>query len=411
MSAQPEIQRLTPVRPGLARRLRKNAGAVLEYLWELSGSVRLYKADAVLVEGAERETGRPFRAFYFGHYDNYAFVLGRAFSELRVVEKHEGCNSLHVRSWLARHAGDVSLLFADVELLFGRLLPTRDYLAIPQWVRQKYVVPETWEEVLGSFRKNTKKTDLRKVRKYGFEVRFARSEEAFREFYHRMYVPYLSRRFADEVIIEPEAKVLRQCRKGELMHIVREERVVAAVLLHLLGDRLAYVWVGVPDDVDDDLFKGAFSAMYYFTIRHGFERGCREIDFLGSRPLLNDGLFRYKRKWGTHVEDSPVPRGDILLRPLHLDGPLRSFFTANHFVVREGRGIAGQVLLDGEPATRDELAALVDRYHTKGLSGLRVFSLAGFAADAREWAARDEAPVRLFDLSDAPDPAAAFCRR
>ena len=395
---------------GLTRRLRKEVGAGLEYLWELSGSLRLNLADAVLVEGTERETGLPMATFYFGHYDNFAFVLSRLYSEHQIVEKHTRINSLRVKQWTGRYENSADLLCVDVELLYCSMLRADGFLQIPQWIRQKYVIPDSWEKVLASFRRNTRKTDLRKVRKYGFTYQITKSDADFEHFYHHMYVPYLSKRFGDEVIIEPAWKVLRQCQKGELMHIVRDGHVVAAVLLHQLGTRLAYVWVGVPDDLDDELYMGAFSAMYYFTIHHGYSRGCEEIDFLGSRPLLNDGLFRYKRKWGTFVEDSPVPRGDILLKPLQFTAPVQSFFHNNKFIVRDGKDLVGKVLLNHEPATKEQVENLWCQYQTKGLRELRVFSLEGFDSEAYNWADDGSVSMRLIDLSDLPDPGQAFCR-
>jgi hypothetical protein len=389
--------------------MRRTVGSALEYLWELSGSVRLYKADAVFIEGRERVTGLPVSSFYFGHHDNFEFVFGRLYEEFEIKESHAGLSSLQARYWLNRYRGRVSLQCIDVELLFGRLLDFRSYLQVPQWIRQKYSVPDSWERVLASFRKNTRKTDLRKVRKYGFTYRTTSSEDDFRAFYHDMYVPYLRKRFGGEVIIEPEWKVLRQCRKGEIMHIVREGRVVAAVLLHMLEGRLAYVWVGVPTEVDDEIFKGAFSAMYYFTILHAYVHGCHEVDFLGSRPLLNDGLFRYKRKWGTCVQDSPVPRGDILLRPLRLDAPLREFLGRNRFVVRDGRGLVGKILLDGSPPDEEKVSRVWRENETPGLGGLKIFSLNGFETGARTWA-KSQSRIELVDLGGTRDPASAFCR-
>jgi len=392
------------------RRLRKDVGAGLEHLWELSGSLRLARVDALLVEGTERETGLPLTAFYLGHYDNYEFVFRRVFSDFRIIEKREGIHSLFIRRWIRRYAQRASLLLLDVELLYGKLLSTRSYLEIPQWIRQKYRVPETWQEVLGTFRKNTKRVDLRKVRKFGLSYRITREERDFEEFYHRMYVPYLTKRFEGEVIIEPEWKVLRQCRKGEIMQILRDDQVVAAVLLHCLDGRLAYVWVGVPEDLDDDLYAGAFSGMYYFTIQYGFQQGCREVDFLGSRPLLNDGLFRYKRKWGTFVEDSPVPRGDILLKPLVFSEPVKSIFRHNYFIVRDGKSLAAKVLLGEGPGTSKQLRGLFDQYFTAGLTRLKIFSLAGFEEEAWRWAEEAGEAIQLVDLRDVPSPHESFCR-
>jgi hypothetical protein len=168
--------------------------------------------------------------------------------------------------------------------------------------------------------------------------------------------------------------------------------------------------VGGPVEVRGELLKGAFSALYYFTLLVGYESGCREIDFLGTRPLLQDGLFRYKRKWGTRVEDSPVPRGDILLQPLRFDEAVRGFLASNPLVVRAGKSLVGKVLLEGGPVTRERLAGAVERLHTPGLSELRIFSRDGFDPEAREWSADPSRGVSVKDLRLSSRPADDYCR-
>jgi hypothetical protein len=270
-------------------------------------------------------------------------------------------------------------------------------------------MPGTWDAVLRSLRKNTKKTDLRKVRKYGFGYRLTCRDEDFRDFYHHMHKPYLEQRFDDLVIIEPEWRFMRQCHKGELLQIVRDDEVLAGVLLHRSGGRLAYVWVGVRDDLEPGMDQGVFSAMYYYTLLHGYENGCDEVDFLGTRPVLNDGLFRYKRKWGTYVEDSPIPRGDIMLRPICFNDPVRSIFRENQFIVRDAAGLTGKILLDNGRVGRSALEEIVARLHTPGLRRLKVFSMQGFSTDACSWAADPGVPLSLFDLSTSSDPAKDYC--
>jgi len=395
---------------GFLRSTRKNIGAFLEYLWELSASIRFYKSDAAIVLGKEKHTGQSLTTFYMGHYENFAFIFGEMYSEFEVKEKHKNINSLYTNAWFNKYKDSVDLLFADVELLFCKMLPRKEFIQIPQWIRQRFEVPDTWEGVLDRFRKNTKKTDMRKVRKYGFIFRITKSEEDFKTFYHQMYIPYIKKRFGDGALIEPEAKFMRQCRKGELMQIIRGEEVVACVLLHNLAGRLAYVWVGVPDDIKAEMFDGAFSALYYFTIMYGYEHGCHEIDFLGSRPLLNDGLFRYKRKWGTNVHKSPNPWGDILLKPLNFTGPLRSFFANNHFITRKGKGLAAKIFFDKHKMTAKELEDMVEYYFTEGLQCIKIFSLHGFDDDAKVWEQTKASQVKLFDLSESSNPAETFCR-
>ena len=393
---------------GPARRLRKRAGAGLEYLWELSGSLRHRSLETLLVDGIEPATGTPLRILYVGQFDNYAFSVGRMVTDHRLVERRTGIPAFRAGSCFNDWIECAAILVMDVELLYCMMLRRKPFMRVPAWVRQKYSVPGTWHEVLQSFRTNTRRTDLRKIRKYGLEYRISRSEDDFHRFYHRMYVPYLKKRFDREVIIEPEWKVLRQCRKGELMQVVRDGQVVACALLHRGEGRLAYVWVGVPDDLEGDLYRGAFSALYYFSILYAYEQGCHEVDFLGSRPLLDDGLFRYKRKWGTRVEDSPVPRGDILIRPLRFDTSVRSTFRRLRFIVRDGSGLAGRILLDDGPVSREELERILTRDQTEGLERLQVFSLHGFEEEALRWFAAEAPPMALHDLQNDPDPAAAF---
>jgi hypothetical protein len=416
MTIPESIFPLNPQKPivnhqtGLVRMMRKNIGSALEYLWELSGSIRFYKVDVVVISGKEKYTSEPLKILYIGHYDNYAFLLNELYSDWKISEKHVGIHSFNAKDWINRFQTRCDVLFLDLELLYCKMIRKRGFIEIPQWIRQKLEIPYTWAEVTGKFRKNTKKTDLRKVRKYNFSYRLSQSEEDFKDFYHRMYKPYLQKRFSDAVIIEPEWKVLRQCRKGKLMQIIREDRIVACVLLHNKEGRLAYVWVGVPDDIKSEILVGAFSALYYFTIQFGYENGCHEIDFLGSRPLLNDGLFRYKRKWGTYVQDSPVPRGDILIRPLHLKPPVSSFFANNKFIARDGNDLVGKILFDKHELEKEDVEGLFNFYYTEGLKCLKIYCIYGFSEDAKDWAESDSGQVKLLDLSKSTNPADAFCR-
>lgn len=399
-------------RTGLLGKFRKKIGWYLEYLWHLTESLRACRCNAVWLEGKERLTGEIVRVFYFGHGENYEFILKKLYAEYCVLRIREKIWALNINKWLKKSTENVDLIFCDVKMLYSRMLPREEYMEIPIWIRQQYNVPDTWEAVLQSFRKNTRKTDLRKVRKYKFSFAISTSEKDYKEFYHNMHVPYLQKRFEDLVIIEPEWKFLRQCRKGHLMQIIREGEVVAAVLLHMADGRLAYVWVGVPESIQGDMFNGAFSALYYYTILFGYENGCREIDFLGTRPVLNDGLFRYKRKWGTRVQVSPIPRGDMLLKPMHLSIPVKSFFANNFFITkdREKEKINGKILVDSYLSTKEDIQKLIDNHYTDGIKKLYIFLCNGFNSDLSSWIESNFPDVKLVDLGGLSDPADRFCR-
>ena len=159
-----------------------------------------------------------------------------------------------------------------------------------------------------------------------------------------------------------------------------------------------------------ELIKGVFSAMYYYTILEGYEGGADEVDFLGTRAVLNDGLFRYKRKWGKFVSDSPIPRGDSLLKPLRLSVPMRKFFSTNSFIARDGKDLCGKVFFDRGPVTTVDLEEIEKNVVTPGLRAVKVYSLLGFEKPARSWAEARSSMLELVDLAGTPDPASAFCK-
>ena len=390
-------------------RMRKNIGAALEYIWEVSASMRNLQVDVVIIEGAEKFSRYKIRTLYIGRYENYAFMLNLIYEKYAVTRKHSKIPVVGFFKWFSAYRHSVDLVILDTELLLSRLYQGPSWLVIPQWIRQKYAVPDSWDEALSKFRKNTKKTDLRKVRKYMFSYRITREKSDYENFYEKLYKPYLEKRFNDQVIIESKSKVLRQCRKGELMHIIRAGEVVAAAVLHSSEGRLAYVWVGVPDHIVGEMSKGAFSALYYFTILHGFNTGCHEIDFLGTRPLLNDGLFQYKRKWGTIVQRSPIPRGDILLKPARLTSAVESFLSHNNFIVREGKNLVGKIFHSEGILDRDILAGIVSRCATDGLNALKIFCLMGYRSGTVEWARSQDENVVLIDLKNAANPVKSYC--
>ena len=386
---------------------RAYVGTGLEYLWELSSSIRSYKVDVVIVTGQEKHCKKPLRTLYIGNNENFAFIFNKIYSSFEVTKKRTDSNAFHTRKWICEYRNSVDLIVIDVELLFSNLLPKREFLGIPQWLKQKFSVPDTWEDVWNSFRKNTKK-ELRRILKYGFTYKMTRSERDFKIFYHQMYAPYIKKRFGDEAVVVSERKFLRQCSKGELMMLSRDGKVILGTLLLSFAGRLATIWGGVSDKVAPNMLKGAFSALDYFIILHGYERGCHTISFGLSRPLLNDGCFRYKRKWGTIIEKTLFPRADILIKPLSSIAPITSFFAHNPFITGDGKYLVGKILFDKDKVTETNINHCLKYYSTNGLNCLKLFSLHGFEDAAKKSAKFYSKEIRLFDLSHSSNPAQDF---
>ena len=373
-------------------------------------SLATYKADALLLSGKERHSGESMKVFYFGLGENLAYLTELMYGEHETAEAGLDINPLRARSWVSRYRAGVDLVVLDLPWPACRLIPSRGFLALPPWINMVIPLGDTWEAVVGHWARNTKGVDLRRIRKHQLNFRTTDSEAAFHAFYHGLYVPYVRKRFGDAAFIEPEAKIVSIHEFGEIIEVLRDDRVIAAGVLIQAGGSLGFPWIGMPVDVDPRTLDGAFAGLYYFIVRLAYERGCDGVNCFTNRPSLSDGVLRYKRKWGARLSGSDRLNGQILLKPVANTAALRSLLRHNPFIAVAGGEFIGRVLFDARKVSAEDALEAVDRYYTDGLGAMRLYALYGFDDDVAPALRQRALPVELFDLHGASDPLAEFCR-
>ena len=395
--------------PGGLARVRAGTERLYWQWQEYLESAATREASALVVSGPEKQSGAPLRSLYFGSGNNQSYVLGLLYDDYRIEEEHPHLQAWQVKSWVDGYRNKVDLVVADLPWPYHRLLADRGFLETPAWVDQKLSLPETWEEVLGQLRSSARGEDLRKIRKHGLQYRIVRDEAAIRRFYGEMYVPHLTNRFGRAAYIEPEWKVRYCAENGALMEILRDGEIVAGQVL--FGDRqeMQLLWAGTASGEFGQQSQGVFPALYYFGVLYAFEHGYHAADYCGSRPLLSDGIFQLKRRWGGHVYDG-WSRDTLFFLPLHHGEANLGFLTRHPLIVRCGAGLVGKVLLGTEPVQPDDVARAELVYATAGLQSIRLYSLQRPGPAAVD-AARATPGIELVDLSGEAQPAAAYCRR
>ena len=381
----------------------------LYWQWqEYRESAATREASALLVSGPEKHSGTPLRSLYFGSGNHLSYVLGLLYDEYRVEEEHLHLNAWQARGWVDAYRNKVDLVTADLPWPYHRVLAGRGLLEAPAWVNQKLQLPDRWQDVLAQLRSSARGEDLRKIRKHGLQYRIVRDETAIRRFYGEMYVPHLTNRFGNAAYIEPEWKVRYCAESGALMEILREGEVVAGQVL--FGDRqsMQLLWAGTSGGEFGQQSQGVFPALYYFGVLHAFEGGYREVDYCGSRPLLSDGIFQLKRRWGGHVYDG-WSRDTLFFQPAELGQATLSFLTRHPMITRCRHDLVGKVCLGTEAIQPDDVARAAQVYATAGLRAIRLYSLQPPSHAAID-AARTTAGIELVDLSRESEPAAAYCR-
>lgn len=397
-----------PARPPGPRGFARLKSGVERAYWEsleFLESAAQRHVGALLYSGIEKQSGEPLRLLYVGSGNHLAWVRGLAFRECHLESKEDGIATWAARGLVASRGGDADLVVADLPWPWHRLLQGRGFVEVPAWINQRFALPERWPEVLPRLRRSARGEDMRSIRKHRLAYRLVRDESAIRRFYDEMYVPHLTRRFGEAAWIEPEWKIRYCVDSGTLMEIRRDEELVAAQVLWGSRGSLHFLWAGAVGDHYGRETRGIFPALYYFGLLHAFERGFEEADYCGSRPVLADGIFQMKRRWGARVLDG-WSRDSLFLRPRTLDGACLDFLARNAFVERRGGGLAGKLLLPGSAGAADVERA-VQQYASDGIREIAIYSREAPAPEAL--AAAAAAPgVRIVDLSREADPAAAY---
>jgi hypothetical protein len=363
---------------------------------------------AFVFTGEEKHTGAPLRMLYVGSGNHLAWVRDLAFRECRIETEALGLRVWSVRRLVEARGGDVDLVVADLPWPWHRLLRGRGFLEVPAWINQRLALPEFWAELFPRLRRSARGEDMRSIRKHRLEYRLVRDEEAIRRFYETMYVPHLKRRFGEAAYIEPEWKIRYCVEGGTLMEIRRDDALVAAQVLWGSRGAMHFLWAGAAGEDFGPHTRGIFPALYYYGILHAFEQGFAEADYCGSRPVLSDGIFQVKRRWGASVHDG-WSRDTLFLRPRHIDGALRAFLGRNPLVVRGPDGLEGRILCADQPAGAEDVERARQQFASDGIREIRIQSLAT-PADAAVEAARAVPGIRIVDLSREADPATAYAR-
>ncbi len=396
-------------RSGSLARVRTGTERLYWQWQEYRESVATREASALVVSGPEKHSGAPLRTLYFGSGNNLSYTLGLLYDDYRVEEEHRHLQAWHARRWVGSQRSKVDLVIADLPWPYHRLLAGRGLLEAPAWVNQKLQLPDRWQDVLAQLRSSARGEDLRKIRKHGLQYRIVGDEAAIRRFYDEMYVPHLTNRFGSAAYIEPEWKIRYCAESGALMEILREGEVVAGQVLFADRQRMQLLWAGTPGGEFGQQSQGVFPALYYFGVLYAFEHGYREADYCGSRPLLSDGIFQLKRRWGGHVYDG-WSRDTLFFLPTDLGQGNLSFLTRHPLIARRGHDLVGKVCCGAEPIRPEDVARAEQVYATAGLRAIRLYSLQPPSQEALD-AARATPGIELVDLSGEAQPAAAYCRR
>ena len=216
--------------------------------------------------------------------------------------------------------------------------------------------------------RSSRRDDARRVRRLGLTARLATTATECERFRRDLYEPYTSHRFGALFSSIPAHTFRHAWRSGWLLLLEDAGRTVAGALLERWRRDVRILAFGVA--VDGPIPTGLlFEACYYHSIRFATETRLPRLSLGTTRPVLSDGVLRYKRKWGASV-GAPSTWEVFGLRYRNT-AAVRALFARAPIVVDRGSaglativGAAGRSAADAfasvETPGIDEVACLTD---------------------------------------------------
>ena len=271
---------------------------------------------------------------------------------------------------------DADLIIVEAAKHLIRQLPRQNAIVLPQFVRHILDVRGDWAQVSARFRKSVR-SELKLARKRDYAYEISREPQDFEKFYREMYLPTMSNRHGDMASPLAIREAREYFRRGFLFWVKRDGQRVCASLCYARQGMLHFVIMGVLEADEQLLRDGVVGAMNLLRLQWANQNGFAGVNFLGSNPMLNDGLFQYKRKWGTAIIVPAHLHRRVWIKINRLTPAVAEFLRSNPCIVIDDRGaLHGLIFVDDlHKATPEQQAEWEKRYATPGLKSLRICSV------------------------------------
>ena len=360
--------------------------------------------------GKERWSGRRLTACYIGSGENLRYLSSLLFQG----EVARGSRATYPwwsgRRRMREAAGTADLVVSDLDCPLHYFSGRAPMLSIPRWLKQTIPVSaRTWDDLLRSLRRKTRKEALRVFRNSDLELDLVDGRSAAADFYRRLYRPSVRERFGEEGVIVDEHTFVTECAKGKIARVTHRQRWLAGVLLQFRKPRLLVRWYGSDASLALTERKGLSDALDLYTLKLAIDHGIDIVDMGHSRPRLNDGVLRYKCKWGARIGQGRMPKGRFLITARTMSDVVTSALAHNPFVLQERRQLISRLLLPGEWSSMAAIEKEIARRIVPGLGRVKAFLTGAVpVASGDGLITVDDVPVELVSLAGATDPIRLF---
>jgi hypothetical protein len=291
---------------------------------------------AYQVSGKEKHGRGNLTILFIGDEPIFPYISSILFSEEPKIEKYFNIHLWNYKKKINQIHSDINAVFIKSDRFYSSFFEKQGYKVIPKWISATLDISEPLENVYKKFSKSAKE-DIRKIKKYSYTYEISQDPDKLNLFYYKMYLPYISSRYGKFGKCLNFYSIKHYFERGsKILFIKLDNEYMFGGLFLKKKDKVYASYAGVMEGKFDYIKKGVIAGSYYYLIQHSKKIGANLIDFGFCKPFVNDGLFSYKRKWGTRIEKTGNENTEIYsFKVLNENKGIRNFLTNNPFISLE----------------------------------------------------------------------------
>lgn len=252
---------------------------------------------------AKRWVGPEWAVTYIGEGESIEAIRTILFPEPPEMDELQQAFLWQVSALVQKFTGEGDLVVCELnELVRWSYQGLNTFFTVPQWIRQILEdIDRPLENILADMNQSMRRK-VRQLEKQGFSYLFTQEEEDFDLFYKRMYLPYIpSRHRGQGMVLRDYESIHNLFTQGGLILVKDGDDPVCGMVCVLEGDTCVAYQMGVLDGDFDLVKRGINVALWWFMLLWARDQGARRFDFGGSRAHTSNGVYNFKRQWGTRA--------------------------------------------------------------------------------------------------------------
>jgi hypothetical protein len=213
--------------------------------------------------------------------NEYSFSGRKLFSDIPALVNKDGTD----------------LVICEISPVVLKYFQKNNGYIIPEWTTTRIDIDRPMNEICHRNISDFSNV-LRRIRKYNLTYEILTGLKDFEYFNEKIYIPYISKRYGDEALIDDLKKFWNSSPSPVIMAVKEEGIIVGAALIRITDESVFMIRVGLLDGNDEYRLHGVIGALYYFSIVEGQLKNCKYLDLGGTRPFLTDGLTKFKMGLG-----------------------------------------------------------------------------------------------------------------